>query len=140
MSEKPVILIIGGGWHTPASYAKLTTALKDTGYEVHCPAHASVSSKRPPVAGLKEDTAAIRNYVEDLLQTGKRLLVIAHSYGGQLASNSLHGQSVESRAARGLSGGVAMLIYMCAFALEEGRSSKPYGCTCRLELVWVVLT
>lgn len=123
-SEKPTILIVGGGWHTPLSYAKLTNAFEDAGYEVHCPRHLSVGPNRPPVAGLKEDTANMRSYVEELLQSGKKVVAIAHSYGGQVASNSLYGLGVESRAAEGLSGGISMLVYMCAFAQEEGRSSK----------------
>jgi alpha-beta hydrolase superfamily lysophospholipase len=132
-AEKPTILIVGGGWHTPKSYFKLTKAFQDAGYEVHCPPHGSVTPNRPPVSGLKEDTADMRAYVDKLLQTGKRLVVIAHSYGGQVASNSLYDQGIESRAARGLSGGVAKLVYMCAFTLEEGRSSefqpsRPLGC------------
>lgn len=121
---KPEILIVGGGWHTPQSYAKIINAFKHAGYEVHCPRHQSVTSARPPVAGLKEDSANMRAFVEDLLASGKKLVAIAHSYGGQVASNSLYDQSVESRAARGLSGGIVRLVYMCAFALEEGRSSK----------------
>jgi alpha-beta hydrolase superfamily lysophospholipase len=124
MSGKPVILVIGGGWHTPLSYARLTNAFKDAEYEVHCPQHPSVSPNRPPKAGLKEDTANMRSYVEDMLRSGKKVVAIAHSYGGQVASNSLHGLGVGARATSGLSGGVSMLIYMCAFAQEEGRSSK----------------
>ncbi|KAH8170402.1 alpha/beta hydrolase family protein [Sarocladium implicatum] len=121
-TDKPEVLIIAGGWHTPESYAKLTNAFKNEGYEVHCPRHQSVTSVRPPVAGLAEDSANLRAFVEELLQSGKRMVVIAHSYGGMVASNSLYGQSVDSRAARGLSGGIVRLIYMCAFALEEGKS------------------
>lgn len=37
MSTKPVIVIISGGWHVPASYAKLTKALEAAGFEVHVP-------------------------------------------------------------------------------------------------------
>ncbi|GJN77402.1 hypothetical protein PLIIFM63780_000893 [Purpureocillium lilacinum] len=52
-----IILIIGGGWHTPEHYDKLKAALEATGNEVHCPAHLSMNQARPPTAGLAEDTA-----------------------------------------------------------------------------------
>ncbi|KAI1346632.1 hypothetical protein F5Y01DRAFT_297394 [Xylaria sp. FL0043] len=46
-----------------------------------------------------------------------------HSYGGQVGTNALAGMGIESRAARGLKGGVTNLIYMTAFALPENTSS-----------------
>ncbi|OAQ89193.1 alpha/beta-Hydrolase [Purpureocillium lilacinum] len=79
-----IILIIGGGWHTPEHYDKLKAALEATGNEVHCPAHLSMNQARPPTAGLAEDTA--------------------------------------KRNARGQSGGVSDLVYLCAFALPENGS------------------
>lgn len=34
---KPVIVIVHGGWHVPASYNKLISALEAHGYEVQIP-------------------------------------------------------------------------------------------------------
>ncbi|OAQ84652.1 alpha/beta-Hydrolase [Purpureocillium lilacinum] len=90
-----IILIIGGGWHTPEHYDKLKAALEATGNEVHCPAHLSMNQARPPTAGLAEDTAS---------------------------TNALYGLGLEERNARGQSGGVSDLVYLCAFALPENGS------------------
>lgn len=36
-ATKPVIVIVHGAWHVPASYDKLTKGLEAAGYEVHVP-------------------------------------------------------------------------------------------------------
>ncbi|KAI7779318.1 hypothetical protein LA080_000989 [Diaporthe eres] len=119
-TARPTIIIVHGGWHTPASYEKLTSALEDSGYEVHCPRLLSVNEARPPNAGLSDDTALVRSYVESLVQAGRSVVAIAHSYGGQVITNALCGLGVDARAAKGLKGGVWHLIYMAAFAVPEG--------------------
>jgi pimeloyl-ACP methyl ester carboxylesterase len=120
--KKSTIVLIPGGWHRPSSYAKLTTALQTAGYTTHIPELQSMNGARPPTAGLKEDTAHVRTFVTDLLDTGKNVAVIMHSYSGQVGTNALIGLSVSARAAAGKSGGVTHLIYMSAFALLPGKS------------------
>ncbi|KAG6354626.1 hypothetical protein INS49_004644 [Diaporthe citri] len=101
-------------------YGRLISALEASGYEVHCPRLLSVNEARPPNAGLSDDSALIRSYVESLVRAGRSVAAIGHSYGGQVISNALYGLGVDARAAKGLKGGVSHLIYMAAFAVPEG--------------------
>lgn len=119
-TKKSTILLIGGAFHTPESYKKLVTALEHDGYEVHVPRLTTGNGCRPPTADLDTDTTLIRGVAEDLIQAGRSVAVIAHSYGGQVCSNALHGLGTKARAAAGLEGGIAALIYMSSFALPEG--------------------
>lgn len=121
-TTKPTILIITGAFHVPEGYHKLTTALEAAGYEVHVPRLPSNNGKRPPNADLADDTALIRSYASSLVRAGRHVLVIAHSYGGQVCSNSLYGLGLEARSKEGLKGGVSQLIYMTAGAMVEGKS------------------
>lgn len=123
-SDKPAILLLCGGWHTPESYAKLIKALEAAGHDVHCPRHPSTKQERPPTASLAEDTVSMRAYVTKLVDEGRRVVAIAHSYGGQIASNSLYGLGLDARKEKGLPGGVSDIVYMAAFALPEGTSSE----------------
>jgi pimeloyl-ACP methyl ester carboxylesterase len=118
----PTLVLIGGGWHLPTTYSKLTRALETAGYEVHVPLHPSMNAARPPTASLAEDTTAVRNYVLSLIDAGHTVAAIMHSYGGQVGTNALHGLGLEQRARQGVSGGVSKLIYMCAIALSENSS------------------
>ncbi|KAI1173891.1 Alpha/beta hydrolase fold-1 [Nemania sp. FL0916] len=113
---KPTILIIHGGWHTPASYSGLVAALESHGYEVHVPLLPSANGTRPPNGDLSTDTAFIRSYAESLLRAGRSIVALMHSYGGHVGTNALYGLGVSE----GLKGGVSHLIYMTAYAVAEG--------------------
>ncbi|KAL3459320.1 alpha/beta-hydrolase [Aspergillus heterothallicus] len=116
------IVLIHGAWHTPASYTEFTTTLRNLGHEVHAPRLLSVNGARPPNAGLDEDSALIRTYVSSLVEAGRSVTVLMHSYGGQVGTNALEGLGFESRAAKGLKGGVTGLVYITAHSLSEGQS------------------
>ncbi|KAL7628403.1 hypothetical protein AAE478_002605 [Parahypoxylon ruwenzoriense] len=121
-TTKPTIVLIHGGWHVPDSYSKLVNALRTIGYEVHVPRLPSVNESRPPNTDLSTDTGLVRSYVESLVEAGRTVIAIMHSYGGQVGTNSLCGLSRAARSQKGLSGGVSRLVYMSAFALPEGGS------------------
>ncbi|KAF2112810.1 Alpha/beta hydrolase fold-1 [Lophiotrema nucula] len=116
---KPTILLVHGGWHIPASYSKLTRALKAASYEVHCPRLLSVNGARPPNSSLDTDTDIIRSYATSLVDAGRTVIAIMHSYGGQVGTNALHGLGLKARNEVGLEGGIAHLIYMAAYAPLE---------------------
>lgn len=119
---KPTLLFVHGAWHVPDSYRKLISALQAVGFEVHVPRHLSMNESRPPNADLGSDTEAIRSYATSLVEAGRTVAVLMHSYGGQVGTNALYGLSKEARAAQGQQGGISHLIYMAAFALPEGKS------------------
>ncbi|OTB09338.1 hypothetical protein M426DRAFT_17989 [Hypoxylon sp. CI-4A] len=119
-SNKPTLLIISGGFHIPASYAKLSTALESAGYEVHIPRLTSCYQMRPPIGDLTSDSILIRGYVESLVRAGRTVVVIVHSYGGQVGTNALYGLELGKRSRQGLKGGVKTIIYMASYALTEG--------------------
>ncbi|KAJ9244316.1 hypothetical protein DTO169E5_1921 [Paecilomyces variotii] len=121
-SKKLTIVVIPGAWHVPATYAKLTVALRDAGYEVHIPTLPSVSNERPPKADLYTDTEVAKDFVSKLADGGHTLIVILHSYGGQVGTNALAELSLQARSKAGKIGGVAHLIYMCATVSLEGGS------------------
>lgn len=119
---KPTLLFVHGAWHVPDSYRKLISTLQAVGFEVHVPRHLSMNESRPPNADLGSDTEAIRSYATSLVEAGRTVAVLMHSYGGQVGTNALYGLSKEARAAQGQQGGISHLIYMAAFALPEGKS------------------
>lgn len=123
-TQKPAVLLIGGGWHTPESYGKLVKALEAAGHDVHCPRLPSTEQVRPPTSGLAQDSKTVRSYTEELVDSGRRVVAVMHSYGGQVGSDALAGLGVEGRTKEGKSGGVSDLVYVTAFALPIGGSSE----------------
>ncbi|KFA79220.1 hypothetical protein S40288_02335 [Stachybotrys chartarum IBT 40288] len=121
-SDRPLVLIVGGGWHTPANYGRLIHALEAAGHQVHCPRHPSMNGDRPPTAGFADDVRSLRAYVEQLVDDGRQILALMHSYGGQVGTEALHGLGAQIRVKQGKIGGIVHLVYMCAYALLEGHS------------------
>lgn len=121
--SKHVILFAHGACHTPWHYEKVTTLLRETGFDVHIPQLPSSNGLRPPNAGLSSDTDVFRAYATKLVDAGHSLVVVTHSYGGVVATNALHGLSIGARREKGLSGGVTHLIYAAgSLPLPQGVS------------------
>lgn len=60
-------------------------------------------------------------YIESLVDAGRSVIAIMHSYGGQVGTNTVCSLGLNSRMQRGegLIGGITDLVYMCAFAPPE---------------------
>ncbi|EEA24321.1 hypothetical protein TMatcc_007408 [Talaromyces marneffei ATCC 18224] len=119
-ASKPTIVIIHGGWHVPESYEKLISVLRNANYEVHCPRLPSTNQSRPPNADLYTDSDLVRTYVSSLVQAGRSVVALLHSYGGQVGTDALVGLGQATRTKEGLSGGVSHLIYLAGYAVAEG--------------------
>ncbi|PSN72077.1 alpha/beta-hydrolase [Corynespora cassiicola Philippines] len=121
-SSKPTLVFVHGAWHTPKHYTKMRTGLQKSGFEVHIPHLPSVSEARPPVGDMYTDTSLIRSYVEGLVEAGRKVVVVGHSYGGFVATNALYDLGLETRqkADPTVTGGVTHLIFLCASAFDVG--------------------
>lgn len=75
-----------------------------------------------PCQGHDEDAGIIRSAVEELLDAGKDVLLVVHSYGSIPACDAIVGLSKTEREAHGRAGGVVALVYIAAFILPEGAS------------------
>ena len=117
-TSKPAIVLVPGAWHGPIHYQPLTSRLEQAGYEVHsldlpCTAEGATDDV------WKDDVALVRSTVEGLADREKDVVVVMHSRGGIVGADAVEGMSkIDQRKAR-KQGGVAHLLYMCAFAAPE---------------------
>jgi pimeloyl-ACP methyl ester carboxylesterase len=100
MSEKPNIVLVHGAWADGSCWSAAIASLQADGYTVTAPQF--------PETSLAADVARLRQVLRR--RTGPTV-VVGHSYGGQIMT-SLGTDS----------GGVAALVYIAAFALDEGES------------------
>jgi len=121
-TNKPTILLVHGGWHTPAHFVPFRALLQKAGYPSRCPTLACVEAE-PPV-GLMEDAQVVRDELEQLVvEEEKDVIVIGHSYGGLVVTQGVDAEfSRKSRQASGKKGGVLHLIYVCALIVPVGES------------------
>lgn len=99
MPGSPTIVLVHGAFADAASWAPVTKLLLDQGYEVHV----------PPVfnRSLSGDAAYIKSFVE---QIDGPVLLAGHSYGGAILTVA------------GVAENVVGLVFVAAYALEEGES------------------
>lgn len=124
MATKPTIVLIPGGWHLPNTYDKLAPALERRGYSTLSIRNPSVGTLLPSDAPtdtlVQADATNVRAAIAPLLAQGKELVVVAHSYGGEVLSRAFadYAWSSEDK------GRVLALVYMAAFLLPAGKSLR----------------
>jgi pimeloyl-ACP methyl ester carboxylesterase len=100
MSELPNIVLVHGAWADGSCWSDVIRALQSDGYQVTAPQF--------PETSLAADTARLRQILDR--QDGPTILA-GHSYGGQIIT-ALGPDEPK----------VAALVYIAAFALQEGES------------------
>jgi pimeloyl-ACP methyl ester carboxylesterase len=91
-TEAPTILLVPGNFHGPWIFRDLIPALKSQGF----PSTESVNLATvsgDTTATQFTDAAAIRDVILSLINAGKRVIVLAHSYGTQVALSGVIGLS-----------------------------------------------
>ncbi|GAB1198169.1 hypothetical protein APSETT444_007477 [Aspergillus pseudonomiae] len=109
-TSRPTILVIHGAWHHPEFYAPFCKAFENLGYEAVCPHLLTCNNDVPPTKKLEDDVALIRQTAQSLLDDGKAVVAVMHSYGGIVGTDALHGLAIKR------------LIYMTAFIPPSGSS------------------
>jgi pimeloyl-ACP methyl ester carboxylesterase len=100
MTDLPHIVLVHGAWADGSCWSPVVGRLQARGYHVTAP--------QLPESSLAADVARLRQVLDRL--TGPTV-VVGHSYGGQVVT-ALGADAPD----------VAALVYVAAFALEEGES------------------
>lgn len=130
-SSKPTILLVPGAWHSPDLYAPMTDLLVAEGYEYIGISLASIGAD-PALENWDPDVELIHKTVLGVLDQGKDVVLVVHSYGGLVGSEAMKGLGKKQRESEGKKGGVVRLVYICAFFLELGmhlqavKNDQPY--------------
>ncbi|EQB52323.1 hypothetical protein GCG54_00007276 [Colletotrichum gloeosporioides] len=113
------VLLVTGAWHVPQHYQKLIDRLEAEGVRVICEQLPTNNNAVPPNKTLEDDVNSIRSIAQREALAGTHLTVIAHSYGGVIATAALADYAITPDSNKG---GVADIIYMTAFIPPENTS------------------
>jgi alpha-beta hydrolase superfamily lysophospholipase len=89
MGSPSAVLLLTGAWHVPEHYHKVVAQLETDGVGVLCPRLPTNNNVVPPNKTIGDDVAFIRDIIAKEAAAGTHLLVVAHSYGGIIASAAL---------------------------------------------------
>lgn len=108
MPEVPAILLVHGAFHGAWCWDDVVPILEAAGREVRTVDLPTVHAARKAELGLADDTATVREAIEAI---DGPVVVVGHSYGGVPVTVGAAGLP-----------NVVHLVYVSAFALDEGES------------------
>ncbi|KAL4814655.1 Alpha/beta hydrolase fold-1 [Aspergillus spinulosporus] len=124
--DEPIFVFIPGAWHTPDTFDRLRNLMAEQGLESVAIANPSVSAQPPngvrPTNGLHFDIKHTKAALQKLVDDGREVVVVMHSYGGAVGASAMEGLGYAQRSQAGLRGGVIMAVWMTAFVAHKGES------------------
>ena len=115
MASKPTVAIVPGAWHSPVHYDALIAFLNAEGYSTVSKQLPSVDTATPTTTTAEGDSQFIVDQVlTPLLNDGKDVVLVAHSYGGSPGGAAANGLSKAERTASGKKGGIIGLVWVAA--------------------------
>ncbi|KAI1427749.1 hypothetical protein F5Y12DRAFT_711976 [Xylaria sp. FL1777] len=122
-SPTPTVFFSPGMFHTPWIFDTVRSKLSDRGFATGASNLVSASTAIEAASeGMLSDAKHLRSLLLNLIELGKEVVFVAHSYGGVVVSNAVQGLSVQQRAAEGKQGGIVMIIYLCALVIPAGQN------------------
>lgn len=119
--RRPTIVLVPGAWQRSFVFDTVQHNLRLLGYPTVLVDHLSTGAE-PPTIELSDDVDNLHKVLQQLVDEEKDIVVVAHSYGGVVASCAVEGLDVPTLRRAGKIGGVIMLAYLSAFVLPKGAS------------------
>ena len=123
--SRPTIILVHGSWQSPEIFTFLIPRLEKAGYSVFAPSLPS-SGANPPLKNFDEDVKVIRSTVKSVLDTGKDVVIVMHSYGAIPGCEALKGLKDEGgpqAQGRYNTGKVLKLAFLAAMVVPVGGST-----------------
>ena len=119
--EKPTVVWVPGLLHTPAHFQPIVSALAKVSIPSVTVSVPNIGA-RAATAAPYDDVKTVRTTLQELVDEGKEVLVISHSYGGVPACQAVRGLEKSLRVKVGQPGGIIRIVFMAAFVIQEGES------------------
>ncbi len=136
MSSKPIFVLVPGNFLPPAYYGDTAKQLESRGFETRLVTIPSTGSKHL-LTSNEPDVLAIRQVLEELSNSGRKIIIVAHSYGSIPTCEAAQGFKYQDRLKLGKSSGVIRLIFVAAWLLQEGESPPSIIERYKMEAPWV---
>ncbi|KAH8695237.1 Alpha/beta hydrolase fold-1 [Talaromyces proteolyticus] len=124
----PTILFVPGIWEGPSVFNHVSSLLSSAGFKTSTAVLPSTGTTSPGNPSMKDDIAAIRRHLQDLLQpapetgTAEDVLLVLHSAGGFLGSEAMQGlHKTGSSSAPGVIG----IVFLAGAIFPLGHEHQP---------------
>ncbi|OJJ30159.1 hypothetical protein ASPWEDRAFT_45722 [Aspergillus wentii DTO 134E9] len=121
--SSPTIVIVPASFCPSSFYSAVSGALQDHGLEtVVGTLQSTALEPSGKAATMQDDSTYFRQIISDLAHQEKEIVLVAHSYGGIVATECSQGLSRTERQASGQKGGIIQLVYMACIVPRAGHS------------------
>ncbi|MCJ1382253.1 hypothetical protein MMC17_005366 [Xylographa soralifera] len=124
--RETAVVLVHGGWVGPEVFSLIKPRLEKAGYIVLTPSLPS-SGHRPALPSFDDDVAAVRCAIKSLVDTGKRIVLVMHSYGAVPGCEALKGlgagYDTTTRTDGDEKGYVVKLVFIAAMTIPMGTST-----------------
>ncbi|RAO67619.1 uncharacterized protein BHQ10_003631 [Talaromyces amestolkiae] len=111
MTENPSFIFVPGAWHRAEVWQKVMSELSGQGYT--CIA-VTLPSTITPSAAFADDVSVVQNTVREETQKGRDVVIVVHSYGGQVGNSAVKGLSRKPASVSSSSGHVIGLALIAS--------------------------
>ncbi|KAI0966916.1 Alpha/beta hydrolase fold-1 [Xylaria arbuscula] len=127
--SKPYFLFVTGSFVPAVFYDDMVNRIKAHGYDIKALQLPTVGlgpglGRDTPPATMYDDAAFIAKEAEALADAGREIILVAHSYGGMPATESIKGLSAQDRQREGKKGGIIRLAYKTVLLTNPGHSAS----------------
>ncbi len=117
----PTLVLVPGFWEGPTVYNLIASTLSSAhSYPTATIPLASTGTAPPHAKTFTDDVAAVRTPLQELVASGKEIILVMHSAGAFIGSQAIEGLGAEARKAKGEEGGVRKLVYLTGALFPEG--------------------
>ncbi|OAA54650.1 hypothetical protein ISF_08251 [Cordyceps fumosorosea ARSEF 2679] len=94
MSAKPTLVFVHGAWHRPETWDKVNAEVAAKGYKGIAVTLPSTLGDRTTTFG--DDVRAAQDVIRQETDAGRHVVLVVHSYGGQVGNSAVQGFSRHS--------------------------------------------
>ncbi|KAJ6788726.1 hypothetical protein PWT90_03924 [Aphanocladium album] len=108
--SKPTLIFVPGAWHRPETWDEAIAEVNSKGYKgiaVTLP-----STLGDPTATFGQDVKAVQEVIRQETDSGNNVVLVVHSYGGQVGNSAVKGFSPKSEGRADAKGNVIGLVMM----------------------------
>lgn len=120
----PVLILIPGAYTPTTVYNSFLPVLRSNSIECYSLPLQTVGRRPLPAPHMYDDANFIAAEVRKLVEAGKRVVLLGHSYGGVPISQCTKGLTLKERAAEGKEGGIVRLVYLTAIVPRPGETAS----------------
>ncbi|ESZ91290.1 hypothetical protein SBOR_8324 [Sclerotinia borealis F-4128] len=120
----PTVVIAPGAWPLVEFFQPLMQAFESRHYPAICKIPSSYTKETETAQPMNPDCKYLREEVlTPLVDEGKDVVLLMHSYGGVYGGSAVEGLSKTERTASGKAGGIIALVFCAAFTAPKGMTA-----------------